>query len=94
MVTIARIMLLNNEVVILDEATSNVDTRSEKRINDAFDKLLKGKTSIVIAHRLSTIKEADVILVIKKGQIVEQGNHYQLLNKKGYYYKLFSSQFK
>ena len=94
MVTIARIMLLNNEVVILDEATSNVDTRSEKRINDAFDKLLKGKTSIVIAHRLSTIKEADVILVIKKGQIVEQGNHYQLLNKKGYYYQLFSSQFK
>ncbi|MDD7607280.1 MAG: ABC transporter ATP-binding protein [bacterium] len=94
MVTIARIMLLNNEVVILDEATSNVDTKSEKRINDAFDKLLKGKTSIVIAHRLSTIKEADVILVIKKGQIVEQGNHYQLLNKKGYYYQLFSSQFK
>ncbi len=94
MLTIARIMMVKNEIVILDEATSNVDTMTEKRINDAFDKLLEGKTSIVIAHRLSTIMKADIILVIKDGQIIEQGNHHDLMNKQGFYYQLFTSQFK
>lgn len=94
MLTIARIMMVKNEIVILDEATSNVDTMTEKRINDAFDKLLEGKTSIVIAHRLSTIMKADIILVIKDGQIIEQGNHHDLMNTQGFYYQLFTSQFK
>lgn len=94
MLTIARIMMVKNEIVILDEATSNVDTMTEKRINDAFDKLLENKTSIVIAHRLSTIMKADIILVIKDGQIIEQGNHIYLMDKKGFYYDLFTSQFK
>ena len=94
MLTIARIMMVKNEIVILDEATSNVDTMTEKRINDAFDKLLEGKTSIVIAHRLSTIMKADIILVIKDGQIIEQGNHHALMNKQGFYYHLSTSQFK
>lgn len=94
MLTIGRIMLLKNEIVILDEATSNVDTMTEKRINDAFDKLLEGKTSIVIAHRLSTIVKADIILVIKDGQIIEQGSHTDLMGKQGFYYSLFTSQFK
>lgn len=94
MITIARIMMLENEIVILDEATSNVDTMTEKRINDAFDKLLEGKTSIVIAHRLSTIMKADIILVINNGEIIEQGSHKMLMDKKGFYYSLFTSQFK
>ncbi len=93
LITIARVMLLKPDIVILDEATSNVDTRSEKLINEAFDKMMKGRTSIVIAHRLSTIVSADIILVLKDGKVVEQGNHQSLLEKKGFYYKLYNSQF-
>lgn len=93
MLTIARVMLVEPDIVILDEATSNVDTRSEKLINDAFDKMMKGRTSIVIAHRLSTIQSADVILVLKDGHIIEQGTHKSLMAKKGFYYSMYSSQF-
>ncbi len=93
-ITIARVMLLEPDIVILDEATSNVDTRTEKLIGDAFDSLLKGKTSIVIAHRLSTIKEADLILVLKEGHIIESGSHDCLRKKKGFYYQRYSSQFR
>ena len=94
MIAIARVMLLNPNIVILDEATSNIDTRSEKLITDAFDEMMKEKTSIVIAHRLSTIKQADTILVLKDGQIIETGNHKELMNKQGFYYEMYSSQFK
>ena len=94
MIAIARVMLLNPNIVILDEATSNIDTRSEKLITDAFDEMMKEKTSIVIAHRLSTIKQADTILVLKDGQIIETGNHKNLMAKQGFYYEMYSSQFK
>ena len=90
---IARIMLLKPPMLILDEATSNIDTRTERYIGDAFGRLMKGRTSFVVAHRLSTIKEADVILVLNKGKIVEQGTHEKLLEKKGFYAKLYNSQF-
>ena len=94
MIAIARVMLLNPNMVILDEATSNIDTRSEKLITDAFDQIMKEKTSIVIAHRLSTIEKADVIIVMKDGAIVETGNHSSLMKKQGFYYSLYSSQYK
>ena len=94
MIAIARVMLLNPNMVILDEATSNIDTRSEKLITDAFDQMMKEKTSIVIAHRLSTIEKADVIIVMKDGAIVETGNHSSLMKKQGFYYSLYSSQYK
>jgi len=94
MIAIARIMLLNPELVILDEATSNIDTRSEKLITDAFDLMMKEKTSIVIAHRLSTIEKADIIIVMRDGKIVETGNHVDLMKKQGFYYELYSSQYK
>ena len=94
MIAIARVMLLNPEVVILDEATSNIDTRSEKLIGEAFDEVLKDKTSIVIAHRLSTIINADTIIVMKDGSIIETGNHQKLMKKEGFYYSLYSSQYK
>ena len=94
MIAIARIMLLNPELVILDEATSNIDTRSEKLITDAFDYMMKDKTSIVIAHRLSTIEKADIIIVMNDGSIVETGNHQELMKKEGFYYSLYSSQYK
>ena len=94
MIAIARVMLLNPNIVILDEATSNIDTRSERLITDAFDEMMKEKTSIVIAHRLSTIKQADTILVLKDGQIIETGNHKELMSKQGFYYEMYSSQFK
>ena len=94
MIAIARVMLLNPQLVILDEATSNIDTRSEKLITDAFDQIMKEKTSIVIAHRLSTIKGADIILVMKDGAIIETGNHKELMDKQGFYYSMYSSQYK
>ena len=94
MIAIARVMLLNPNMVILDEATSNIDTRSEKLITDAFDQMMKEKTSIVIAHRLSTIEKADIIIVMKDGAIVETGNHQELMHKQGFYYSLYSSQYK
>ena len=94
LLTIARAMLLDANMLILDEATSNVDTRTEIRINTAMNNLMKDKTCFIIAHRLSTIRNADVILVINNGTIVESGNHENLLAKKGFYYELFNSQFK
>ena len=94
MIAIARVMLLNPKMVILDEATSNIDTRSEMLITSAFDMMMKEKTSIVIAHRLSTIEKADIIIVMKDGAIVETGNHHELMKKQGFYYSLYSSQYK
>ena len=94
MLAISRVMLANPDLIILDEATSNIDTRSEKYINDAFDNMTKTKTSIVIAHRLSTIVSADNIIVMNNGQIVEVGKHEELMKKKGFYYSLYSSQYR
>ncbi|MBR6690465.1 MAG: ABC transporter ATP-binding protein [Bacilli bacterium] len=93
LLTIARGMIENAPFLILDEATSNVDTRTEELVQKAMDKLTKGKTSFIIAHRLSTIKNADLILVMKDGNIVEQGSHSKLLNKNGFYAELYNSQF-
>jgi ATP-binding cassette subfamily B protein len=91
--TIARAMLKNAPMLILDEATSSVDTRTELLIQQAMDKLMEGRTSFVIAHRLSTIKNADVILVLKEGDILESGSHEELLAKNGFYAELYNSQF-
>ena len=93
LLTIARALLANPKILILDEATSSVDTRLELLIQKAMKRLMKGRTSFVIAHRLSTIQEADKILVLKDGQIIEQGNHDSLLQAKGFYYDLYQSQF-
>ncbi len=93
LLTIARAILADNPILILDEATSSVDTRTEARIQKAMNNLMKGRTSFVIAHRLSTIKDADLILVMKDGDIVEQGNHEELLAKGGFYATLYNSQF-
>ena len=94
LLTIARALLADRSLLILDEATSNVDTRTELLIQKAMDRLMGGRTCFVIAHRLSTIVDADCILVIRDGQIVEQGTHRELLDQKGFYYKLFNSQYK
>jgi ATP-binding cassette subfamily B protein len=94
LLSIARAALADPRVLILDEATSSVDTRTERLIQKAFDQLLEGRTSFVIAHRLSTIRNADMILVLKDGQIIERGKHDDLLAKKGFYYELYMSQFK
>ena len=93
LLTIARAMLLDAKMLILDEATSNVDTRTEVKIQKAMVKLMENKTCFVIAHRLSTIQGADNILVVSEGKVVEQGNHKELMEKKGFYYKLYQSQF-
>ena len=93
LLTIARAMIDKTPFLILDEATSNVDTRTEELVQKAMDKLSKDKTSFIIAHRLSTIKNADLILVMNKGNIIEQGNHEELMNQKGFYYDLYNSQF-
>lgn len=93
LLTIARALLADRQLLILDEATSNVDTRTEILIQKAMDKLMKGRTCFVIAHRLSTIVDSDIILVIRDGQIVEQGKHQELLDKKGFYYEIYSSQY-
>ena len=93
LLTIARAMVQNSPMLILDEATSNVDTRTELIIGRAMDKLTEGRTSFVIAHRLSTIKNADLILVMTNGDIVEQGTHDELLAKGGEYAALYNSQF-
>ncbi|MBO7374813.1 MAG: ABC transporter ATP-binding protein [Lachnospiraceae bacterium] len=89
---IARVMLMNPPILILDEATSSIDTRTELKVQDAFASLMKGKTSFIVAHRLSTIKNADVILVMKDGNIIEQGNHDELILKGGFYKELYESQ--
>ena len=91
--TIARAILADNRILILDEATSSVDTRTEELIQSAMDNLMKGRTSFVIAHRLSTIKNADIILVMKDGDIIEQGSHEELLEQGGFYADLYNSQF-
>lgn len=93
LLTIARAILADNKILILDEATSSVDTRTEIRIQKAMDNLMEGRTSFVIAHRLSTIRDADLILVMKDGDIIEQGNHEELMAKKGFYAELYNSQF-
>ena len=90
---ITRVMLCKPPMLILDEATSSIDTRTEMKIQDAFAKLMEGRTSFIVAHRLSTIQSADVILVMKDGKIIEQGNHEGLLAKKGFYYNLYQSQY-
>lgn len=93
LLTIARAILADNKILILDEATSSVDTRTEIEIQKAMDNLMKGRTSFVIAHRLSTIRDADLILVMKDGDIIEQGNHEELLAANGFYANLYNSQF-
>ena len=93
LLTIARAILADNRILILDEATSSVDTRTEIRIQKALDNLMRGRTSFVIAHRLSTIKNADMILVMKDGDIIEQGNHEELIKQNGFYAELYNSQF-
>ena len=93
LLTIARAMLVNPPILILDEATSSVDTRTEAIIQTAMDKMMNGRTSFIIAHRLSTIQNADLILVMRDGSIVEQGTHEQLLNQNGFYASLYNSQF-
>lgn len=90
---IARVMLCLPPMLILDEATSSIDTRTEIRIQKAFAKMMKGRTTFIVAHRLSTIKEADTILVMNDGKIIEQGNHHELLANKGFYYELYNNQF-
>ncbi len=93
MISIARAILANPSVLILDEATSSVDTRTEVKIQEAMQNLMQGRTNFVIAHRLSTIRDADLIAVINHGEIIERGNHAQLMAKKGFYYHLYTNQF-
>ena len=93
LLTIARAMLLDAKMLILDEATSNVDTRTERRIQKAMLKLMEGKTCFVIAHRLSTIENADLILVVNDGEVVEQGTHRELMERQGVYRRLYNAQF-
>jgi ATP-binding cassette subfamily B multidrug efflux pump len=94
LLSIARVALTDPRILILDEATSSVDTRTEREIQKALEKLLHGRTSFVIAHRLSTIRNADHVLVLKDGQIIERGTHTSLLEAKGFYYDLYMSQFR
>lgn len=93
LVCIARVMMSRPSMLILDEATSSIDTRTELKIQDAFNKMMEGKTSFIVAHRLSTIRHADCILVMKEGRIIEQGTHDSLMKEKGFYYDLYQSQF-
>ena len=88
-----RVMLCLPSMLILDEATSSIDTRTEIRVQKAFSRMMEGRTSFIVAHRLSTIREADVILVMRDGRIVEKGRHKELLRKNGYYAEIYNSQF-
>ena len=90
---IARVMLCLPPILILDEATSSIDTRTELKIQESFSRMMQGRTSFIVAHRLSTIKEADLILVMKDGDIVEKGSHAELMDKGGFYTSLYNSQF-
>lgn len=94
LICVARVMMLEPEIVILDEATSNIDIRTEKLLNESFKSLFEGRTSLVVAHRLSTIVSSDLIVVLKDGAIMEMGNHKELMAKEGFYYNLFNAQFK
>jgi ATP-binding cassette subfamily B protein len=94
LISFARALAFNPQILILDEATSSIDTETEQMIQGAIEQLLKGRTAIVIAHRLSTIQNADVIMVLHKGEIKERGNHQELLARKGIYYKLYQLQYK
>jgi len=94
LLTIARAILADHAILVLDEATSSVDTRTERHIQEATGRLMEGRTSLVIAHRLSTIRDADVILVVNEGRIIERGNHEELMEQRGFYYNLYMSQFK
>lgn len=93
LLAIARAFVANPKILILDEATSNVDTRTEKAIQDAMHSIMQGRTSIVIAHRLSTIRDSDLIVVMERGEIAERGSHEELLAKKGRYYELYMTQY-
>lgn len=93
LISIARVMLCLPPMLILDEATSSIDTRTEMKIQEAFGQMMRGRTSFIVAHRLSTVREADIILVMKDGNIIEQGNHTSLLERRGFYYELYNSQF-
>ena len=93
LLSIARAFLAQPKILILDEATSSVDTRTEKRIQDAMVKLMENRTSLIIAHRLSTIQDADFIVVMDRGRIIETGNHEELLQRQGKYYELYMTQF-
>lgn len=93
LLAIARAFVADPKILILDEATSNVDTRTEKAIQSTMQKIMENRTSIVIAHRLSTIRDSDLIVVMEQGEIVEQGNHEELLERKGKYYELYMTQF-
>jgi ATP-binding cassette subfamily B protein len=93
LISIARVMLCLPPMLILDEATSSIDTRTEMKIQEAFGRMMQGRTSFIVAHRLSTVREADIILVMKDGNIIEQGNHASLLERRGFYYELYNSQF-
>ena len=93
LLSITRVMLTLPPMLILDEATSSIDTRTEMKIQEAFLKMMRGRTSFIVAHRLSTVREADLILVMKDGNIIEQGNHKELIEKRGFYYELYNSQF-
>ena len=93
LLSIGRAFLADPKILILDEATSSVDTRTEKHIQDAMVNIMKDRTSLIIAHRLSTIRDADMIVVMDKGRIQETGNHTELLKKKGKYYELYMAQF-
>lgn len=93
LLAIARAFVADPKILILDEATSNVDTRTEKAIQDAMHSIMQGRTSIVIAHRLSTIRDSDLIVVMERGEIAESGSHEELLAKKGRYYELYMTQY-
>ncbi|MBQ1350975.1 MAG: ATP-binding cassette domain-containing protein, partial [Ruminococcus sp.] len=93
LISFARAILADPKILVLDEATASVDTITEQKIQSAIDTIIRGRTSIVIAHRLSTVRDADVILVVNDGRIVEQGRHAQLMQQKGYYYRLYTRQY-